>query len=148
MYLHVRHGHRMPQSLRNDPLHTIPHLLAAITAIMRRNTPKPSIAHYSHSTMHVSTLGTTSSHSWMPKGIIPYIACPNSRFFNRVNDIECFRSYALLYIHFLLLFDMFHVLCVRSCHFRMCRCICLIRSFVLCPWAVFPVDIFSIFKVV
>jgi hypothetical protein len=29
-------------------------------------------------------LGTTSSHSWMPKGIIPYIARPNSRFFDCV----------------------------------------------------------------
>jgi hypothetical protein len=35
----------------------------AITAIVQQNMPKPSIAHYSHSTMHVLMLDTTSGCS-------------------------------------------------------------------------------------
>jgi hypothetical protein len=114
-----------------------------------RGLPVPfPIAHYSHSTTLVSMLGTTSSHSWMPKGINSIHCSSKLSVFRSCNNIEHFRSYAPLYIHFLLLFDVFHVLCVWSCRFRMCRCICLIQSFVSRPWAVFLVDIFSIFEVV
>jgi small-conductance mechanosensitive channel len=101
------HGHRAPQSLRNDPLHVIPHPLTAITAIVWRNMPKPSIAHYSHSTTHVSMLGTTSSCSWMPKGIILYVAHPNSRFFDRVTISSAsghMRRYIYIFFYFLMCF--------------------------------------------
>jgi hypothetical protein len=97
----------MPQSLRNDPLHVIPHPLAAIMAIVQQNTPKPSIAHYSHSTMRVSMLGTTSSRSWMPKGIILYVAHPNSRFFDRVtisSASSCMCCYIYIFFYFLTCF--------------------------------------------
>jgi hypothetical protein len=77
------------------------HPLAAIMAIVWRNMPKPSIAHYSHSTMRVSTLGTTSSRSWMPKGIILYVACPNSQFFDRVTISSASgRMHRYIYIFF------------------------------------------------